>query len=341
MDLFDRIYCLHTILRQARYPVPHHDLQERLECSRATIKRIMRDMRDCLGAPIEFDRNASGYHYNRTGDQPYELPGLWFNAAELHALLTVQRLLAELQPGLLESHLTPLRERIERILKSRDDSQGDLASRIRILSMASRRADPAYFSVVADAVLRRKRLNIVYHGRADNKTTERMISPHRLAHYRENWYLDAWDHGKRALRSFSIDRLRQVQVLDKPAKEISESELNAHFASAFGIFAGKPKHTAVLRFTPERSRWVADETWHPKQKSRFDGAHYVLEVPYADHRELVMDILKHGPEVEVIAPETLRVEIVSLLSKALLRQRRMGTGDKRKVAKNEGKQKKI
>ena len=58
-----------------------------------------------------------------------------------------------------------------------------------------------------------------------------MISPQRLAHYRDNWYLDAWDHGKRALRSFSVDRLRQVQVLDKPAKEISESKLNAHFAS--------------------------------------------------------------------------------------------------------------
>ena len=292
MVLFDRIYCMHRILRQSRYPVPQAVLQERLECSRATIIRIIRDMRDCLGAPIEYDRNASGYHYSRANDQPYELPGLWFNASELHALLTVQRLLAELQPGLLESHLTPLRERIEQILKSRNDSQGDIKSRIRILSMASRRADPAHFPVVADAVLRRKRLNILYHGRVDNKTTERVISPQRLAHYRDNWYLDAWDHGKRALRSFSVDRLRHVQVLDKPAKEISESKLNAHFASAFGIFAGKPKHIAVLRFTPERSRWVADETWHPKQKGRFDGENYVLEVPYSDHRELVMDILK-------------------------------------------------
>ena len=317
MDLFDRIYCLHRVLLQARYPVQRAALQEKLECSRATIIRIIRDMRDCLGAPIEYDREASGYHYNRADGQPYELPGLWFNASELHALLTVQRLLAEIQPGLLESHLTPLRERIERILKARDDSQGDINTRIRILSMASRRVDPAHFPIVADAVLRRKRLNIIYHGRADNKTTERVISPQRLAHYRDNWYLDAWDHEKRALRSFSVDRLRQVQVLDKPAKEISESKLNAHFASAFGIFAGKPKHTAVLRFTPERSRWVADETWHPKQKGRFEGEHYILEVPYADHRELVMEILKHGPEVEVLAPEALRAEVRDRLARSI------------------------
>jgi predicted DNA-binding transcriptional regulator YafY len=45
----------------------------------------------------------------------------------------------------------------------------------------------------------------------------------------------------------------------------------------------------------------------------------VLEVPYADSRELVMDILKHGPEVEVIAPASLRAEVVERLSKALVR----------------------
>ena len=321
MDLFDRIYCLHRVLNNSRYSVSHTVLQERLECSRATINRVIRYMRDCLGAPIEYDRSAEGYRYVQEGEHPYELPGLWFNASELYALLTVQRLLSEIQPGLLDSHLMPLRERIERILKSRDASLGDITSRIRILSMASRRVDPAHFPAVADAVLRRKRLHIIYHGRADNKTTERVVSPQRLAHYRDNWYLDVWDHTKRALRSFSVDRLRQVHVLDKPAREISDAKLNDHFAAAFGIFAGKPKHMAVLRFTPERSRWVADETWHPKQKGRFDGEHYVLEVPYADHRELVMDILKHGPEVEVIAPPSLRMKVVELLGRAVARYR--------------------
>lgn len=82
---------------------------------------------------------------------------------------------------------------------------------------------------------------------------------------------------------------------------------------------------------------MADETWHPKQKGRFDGEHYHLEVPYADHRELVMDILKHGPEVEVVAPEALRAEVVSLLSKALLRQEKVGMESKRNAPKKKGK----
>jgi proteasome accessory factor C len=325
MDLFDRVFCLHRILRQSRYPVSHAVLQEKLECSRATVTRIIREMRDYFAAPIEYNRSAAGYSYTQVGEHPYELPGLWFNATELRSLLTIHRLLSEIQPGLLETHLAPLRERIERILRSRDASPCDISRRIRILHMASRSVDPEHFQPVAGAVLQRKRLHLTYHGRAGDETTSREVSPQRLAHYRDNWYLDAWDHAKRALRIFSVDRIIQARVLDKPAKEISDAKLNAYFATAFGIFAGKPRHTAVLRFTPERSRWVADETWHPQQKGRHENGHYVLEVPYADSRELVMDILKHAPEVEVIAPASLRAEVVERLRKALIVQQRLET----------------
>ena len=245
MDLFDRIYCLDRILRQSRYPVPHAVLQEKLECSRATTNRIIRDMRDFLGAPIQYDRTAEGYQYAQTGDQPYDLPGLWFNASELHALLTVQHLLAEIQPGLLESHIAPLRERIERILKYKGNPHGDTTRRIRILRMAGRRCDPENFPTVAGAVLVRKRLQIVYHGRAKDKTTKRTLSPQRIIHYRDNWYLDAWDHAKKALRSFSVDRILKARMLDEPAKDLPDYKLNAHFASAYGIFAGKAKQKAV------------------------------------------------------------------------------------------------
>jgi len=317
MDLFDRIFCLHRIFSRSRYPVTSADIQERLECSRATFTRMVRDMRNYLGAPIEFDRKTSGYYYAATGEHPYELPGLWFNASELHALLTVQQLLSEAQPGLLESHIAPLRKRIEQILKTRQSGQSQVEKRVRILRMAGRRSDSEHFATVADAVLKRKRLHIHYHGRQRDKTTERAVSPQRLVHYRDNWYLDAWDHTKRGLRSFSVDRILKARMLDARAVEINDGKLNAYFASAYGIFSGRADRKAVLRFTAERSKWVADEVWHPRQNGRFDeSGQYILEVPYSDSRELVMDVLKHGPEVEVLAPPALRTEVRDKLGQA-------------------------
>jgi predicted DNA-binding transcriptional regulator YafY len=62
---------------------------------------------------------------------------------------------------------------------------------------------------------------------------------------------------------------------------------------------------------------VADETWHPQQRGRFEDGHYVLEIPYADSRELVGDILRHGPDAVVVSPPALREEVSRHLEAAL------------------------
>ncbi len=119
MERFDRIFRLNQILQNARVPVSHKTLEAELECSRATVTRIIEDLRDYLGAPLIYDREANGYRYDGEGEHPYQLPGLWFSEAELHALLTMQQLLADLQPGLLDDQLAPLRERVEVLLQDR------------------------------------------------------------------------------------------------------------------------------------------------------------------------------------------------------------------------------
>jgi len=314
MDRLQRIYKLHQEISSRRHPVPRKVLEQELECSRATVKRIIEEMKLYFNAPIKYDRTHNGYYYDTQTEQTFELPGVWFNAAELHALLATQQLLEQVQPGLLGGHLKPIKAQIEKLLAAGQHDGDQVARRVRILRMAGRNTSGEYFQTVAGALLQRKRLAIRYHGRSNDEETQREISPQRLTHYRDNWYLDAWCHQKNGLRSFAVDRLREAKALEKRAKNIAEKKLDEHFASSYGIFAGKPKHTAVLRFTPQRARWVAEEQWHPQQQSRTlqDGS-YELRIPYADPRELVMDILKHGAEVEVIEPQALRDEVASIL----------------------------
>lgn len=318
MDRLQRIYKLHYVISSHRYPIPRATLEQKLECSRATIKRIIEDMKLFFNAPIVYDRARNGYFYNTQNGQVFELPGVWFNAAELHALLTAQQLLEQVQLDLLDVHIKPAKDRIEKLLAAGQHDSSEIAKRVRILRMAGRNASPEYFQIVASALLQKKRLAIRYHSRSDNAESQREISPQRLTHYRDNWYLDAWCHERDALRSFAVDRLREVKTLTKRAKDITEMKLDAHYASSYGIFAGRPKHTAVLRFTSERARWVADEQWHPQQQSCFlkDGS-YELRIPYSDPRELVMDVLKHGGEVEVVEPKALREMVKEQLRVAL------------------------
>jgi predicted DNA-binding transcriptional regulator YafY len=139
-------------------------------------------------------------------------------------------------------------------------------------------------------------------------------------HYRDNWYLDAWCHLREGLRSFAVDGIRRAEILESHARDIPEKTLDAMLGAGYGIFSGHSLNWAKLRFSPERSRWVALEQWHPKQRGKLmrDGR-YQLEIPYADERELVMDILRHVPEVEVLAPDSLRAKVVEKLRAGLER----------------------
>lgn len=317
MDKFDRIYKIHGILRHRRTPITREELMERLECSEPTVYRLIGEMRNYLDAPIECGREPRGYYYRRDADgDAYELPGLWFNARELQALIVFDRLFESLEPGLLGEHLAPLSRRIAKLLEHRRLDLGEAANRIRVLGMASRPAGPC-FHTLASATLQRRRVRIGYHGRGRDRHTERVVSPQRLVHYRDNWLLDGYCHLRKGLRTFSVDRVNAAVELDEPARAIPDAELNAYFASSYGIFAGQANKTAVLRFSAERARWVADERWHPEQTGQYltDGR-YELRIPYRDDRELVMDILRHGAEVEVVGPAALREQIAAVLEAA-------------------------
>lgn len=310
MDKFDRVYAAHSILSQRRSPISRRDLAERLECSVPTVYRIVSLLRTQLNAPIEFDRSAQGYCYKKElNGVRYELPGLWFSAEELQALIVFDSLFERLEPGLLGEHLAPLSRRVRELLEHKRLGLGEAARRIRLFGMGTRRAG-RYFGLLAAATLQRRRVQIAYHGRERDEITERVISPQRLVHYRDNWYLDAWCHRVNGLRCFSVDRVRLATEMAQPAKPISDAQLDTHYAGAYGIFAGEPDKTAVLRFVPDRARWVADETWHPQQVGSFlpDGS-YELRVPYRDGRELAMDILRYGAEVEVLEPQSLRQDV--------------------------------
>jgi predicted DNA-binding transcriptional regulator YafY len=312
MDRTERFYKIDQML-QSRGRVKVGEFLAELGVSLATFKRDLEYMRSRLNAPIVWDRDQEAYSFEegRAGKGPrYELPGLWFSPTEAQALLTLEHLVETLEPALLGPHVKPLKARLAALLSTGDHSMDEVRKRIRVIPFGARRHEPRHFELIASAVLGRKRLHLAYFNRMRDDITERDVSPQRLVHYRDNWYLDAWCHLRNDLRSFALDAMREVSMVPGRVKEVAEADLDAALASGYGIFAGKSVQWATLRFTPERARYVSVEEWHPKQRARWekDGS-YVLEVPYSSQMELAMDILRLAPDVEVVKPTALRAEI--------------------------------
>jgi predicted DNA-binding transcriptional regulator YafY len=318
VDRTERFYKIQRLLNQRR-SVPRDTFLKELEVSRATFKRDLEYLRDRMQMPIVYDRELRGYRIDPDAATAhlFQLPGLWFSSEEVHALLTMEHMLERLQPGLLGPQLRPLRDLIRKSLESTDFTASEVSKRIRILQVGVRPVESATFQAISSALLSRRRLAIKHYRRARDETLDRVISPQRLVYYRDNWYLDAWCHLRKGLRTFSVDVISDATVLQKRAREITDRTLDETLGAGFGIFSGRNTQNAVLRFSPVRARWVSRETWHSEQDGHFelDGA-YLLTVPYSDPRELVMDIMKYGADVEVLAPAALREMVANELGAA-------------------------
>ena len=106
-------------------------------------------------------------------------------------------------------------------------------------------------------------------------------------------------------------------MLKDPAKKIDEAQCQQHFSEGFGIFSGKGKHQAKLRFYPTIAREIASQQWHPDQQGEWDDGDYLLSFPYSDDRELVQDILRHTPNVVVEGPAKLKKRVQGQLHAGL------------------------
>ncbi len=302
-------------------------LRQALEVSPATLKRDLEYLRDQLGAPIEYDRNSNGYRFATPSasaaaarSSRHELPGLWFSERELYSLLMAHQLLSGLDAdGTLSRHLQPLLGRIHELLGPGGDSEAKaLVKRVKIVSALRRPVPPEGFERMAEALLRRQRLHMRYLTRARGTVGEREVSPQRLVHYRNTWYLDAWCHSRERLLRFALDAVQDARVLDVRAKDLALRQVQAEMDAGYGIFAGGTRQQALLRFSPEAARWISREEWHPAQQGRWlDDGSWELSLPYVDETELLMDILRQGAQVQVLAPPSLRTAVRQRLAAAL------------------------
>lgn len=319
MSQNERIYKIDQLLANHRV-VTIPQFLERLEVSLATFKRDIAYMRDRLNAPITFNRELGGYQLtqqNQHGER-YELPGLWFSSEEIYALLTMQQLLQNLDgSGLLGEHVNPLLSRLAMILDQNEAVFADIDQRIQVRNVGYRKLKIDHFPLIATATLKGRKLNIHYQARSTDSETQRTVSPQRIQYYKGNWYLEAWCHVRNGMRIFSMDCISSVELLNEDCHRVSQAEM-AQSEKTYGIFSGDHIQWAKLLFNPTAARWIKAEIWHSDQKQEMlaDGS-LLLEVPYSDETEMLMDILRHGANIQVLSPESLVDSVALMLKNAL------------------------
>jgi predicted DNA-binding transcriptional regulator YafY len=320
MDRTERFYKIELLIR-SRAGVNFDELRKELEVSPATLKRDLQYLRDRMDAPIVYDRDDNVYRFadgaganGSVAGPTHQLPGVWFSEKEIRALLTMHQLIAGLDDGgVLGRHLQPMLDKLHGMLGASAGEARALMRRVRIVSPARRPVPSRYFEEAVSAVLSRRRLAISYYTRSRRSESERVLSPQRLLHYRNTWYLDAWCHASDGLRRFALDAVRAARVLEEPARELPLKTVEEELDQGYGVFGGSGSarlRWATLHFNADAAQWVAQEEWHPQQRlsTQPDGS-LRMRLPYSEPTELVMDVMRHGPAVRVVAPAELAEQV--------------------------------
>ena len=178
-----RLYA-YKALFEAKRLVTRADMMEVAEVSLATFKRDIAKLRDQMGMPILFDKDRGGYYLD-LNNLATEMPGLWFNPEELVALLTIQRLIEQLEPGLVGLKLRPLQKKLTDLLEAKGLGEAEIAKRVRMTFAGKRQLELKAFEQVALATISRKQVKLTHLNRERAERVERTISPQELVHYRD------------------------------------------------------------------------------------------------------------------------------------------------------------
>ncbi|SFR51598.1 YafY family protein [Thiomicrospira sp. ALE5] len=316
MDKVIRLNKLSQYLQQSSGPIGLAEIADQFDCSTRTIRRDLELLVQETGAPFFISDNR--VYRDKSHSQKVPIAGYWLTPEELQALLILSNSLNQLQAGLLAEQLAPFKTQIERRLGQQGQANPALSEKIKIIQMASGPLNQHIFTQIAQALANQKRLNITFWSRQTNEINDREISPQQLIRYRDHWFLDAFCHHRQAIRSFSLEGIKQACLLEQAALEVQPQDLSEHFETSYGIFAGQADQQAVLNFSAYQARWTQFETWHPEQQACWlNDGRYQLTIPYKHDTELIQDILKHGPEIEVIEPPELRQKVKQRLEATL------------------------
>lgn len=304
-----RLIIIDRELRNCTYPTADR-LAELTEVDTKTIRRDLDLLRDDYRAPIEFNRARKGWEYTC---KTYRLPAMVTTEGELLAMFLASQTLGHATG-------TPYEEDLRRAVQKLADLLPDeISFRWQTVTQAhsfrqtvTTQHDLEVFRQLADAVLHRRQLQLRYYTASRNVETSRTLDPWHLSCIDGDWFLIAWCHERKSLRTFSPARIRELSLTGQTF-DVQEFNVDDFFAGTFKVIRDDRAAMQVvkLRFAPSAAKYICEKTWHTSQKLQPepDGS-LLVEMMLGSLIEVRRWILSWGCECEVLEPAALRADIL-------------------------------
>lgn len=279
-------------------------LAAELEVSTKSVHRDIEFMRDRLDLPIEYDGTRFGYHYT---EEVSSFPTLQITEGELFALLVAEKALQQYRGTSFEKPLLSAIRKMEQSLP--DTISLNLADIEQTFSFRTR-AEPILnldvFQTLAKATAARRQLELSYRKPGGQRAELRLIDPYHLANINGEWYLFAYDHDRKDIRTFVPARVKSVRQTGRTFDRPQKFSLDKRLRDSFGVHSGQGEFDVVIRFNARVADYIHEKKWHESQQLReLKGGGVELRLKLSSLGEIERWILSWGGDATVMKPREL------------------------------------
>ena len=292
-----------------------------------TTRTIRRDLQalEEAGFPLYDDRSADdGRTRWRVNGQAFkglaagltvsELCALYFSRALVESLSgtpfkdDVERAFDKLSE-VLTPHMRAFLDQLPRVIATKPDPL-----RRRAPGSDAPQQQPLVARAL-EATLYHRQANIVYYSKSSDRTKTYLVHPYRLAYAQGGLYLLAYVPEYSEVRTFAVERLQEISLLEERFTPIEDLP-DAAFPHSLGVHSGAPERVEI-EFQPAVADYVRARAWHPSQQLRdAAGGGLQMTLDVCLDRALQSWILSFGPFARVIAPKQLAKEIAEQFEEA-------------------------
>ena len=298
---------IHQAVQSGNYPNAS-TLARELEVSAKSIHRDIEFMRDRLELPVEYDGARFGYHYT---EEVSAFPTVQITEGELFALIVAEKALQQYRGTNFEK---PLLSAIRKMEQSLPDTislnLSDIERSISFRTRAEQRLDLEVFDALAKATARRRQIELRYRKPGRPDIEQRVIDPYHLANINGEWYLFAYDHLRKDIRTFVPARIQSLKPTGNTFERPQAFSLEERLKGSFGVQSGQGRYDVALRFNARVADYVREKKWHESQRLReLKNGGVELRLKLSSLGEIERWVLSWGGDATVLRPRELATAV--------------------------------
>lgn len=310
---------IHQAIAAGRYPNATK-LAAEIEVVTKTIHRDIEFMRDRMGLPIEYDSRKFGYHYT---EEVNAFPTLQITEGELVALLIAEKALQQYRGTNFEKPLISAFKKMESSLPDTISLNfADWDQSISFRTSAEPVLNLETFDALAKATAGHQQLELSYRKPGSKQPQPRVVDPYHLANINGEWFLFAYDHLRKDIRTFVPSRIQAVQPTGKKFPRPEKFSVEKILRDSFGVHSAQGDYHVVIRFDSYAADYIREKRWHPSQELRElkDGG-LELRLKLSSLGEIQRWILGWGGSAVVVAPPELINSVTKAAQNLIANQR--------------------